>query len=115
EARRSECRPGVHRTAQQLRSRVEIAPVCEHARQMLADQAGALEGMLVSGWVVARHVEGFRAMCECVHCRAAALCARELERQLRLIDDPRQVRAAAAADHELLGISNAEERRPLRA
>ena len=50
-----------------------------------------------------------------IHGGAAALRPREIERQLRVVDDPREVGAASAADHVLLRVADAVEGRPLRA
>jgi hypothetical protein len=50
---------------------------------------------------------------EGVHRGAAALGARELERQLRLVHDPCQPRACAAALHPAVVVTDAEEARPL--
>ena len=115
EPRGGQRRTGVHRALQKLRAGVEVIAVLEHARERLPDQARARQRLLVARGALAGDVERLRAVGQGVKRGTATLCPRQLERQLRLVNDSCEVRAAAAADHVPLWIADAEELRPLRA
>ena len=87
--------------------------VLEHRRQRRSDQPRAGERVTVGLVVVARDVERLGAVGERVQRRAAALGGRQLERQLRLVDDPRRTGAGAASAHPPVEVADAVERRPL--
>ena len=69
--------------------------------------------MLVRVFVVSGDVQRLRAVRERVHRRADRRLARQVERQLGVVDDPGGMRTGAAAAHLPLGIADAVERRPL--
>ena len=113
EARAAERSAAVARTAQQLRARLEVARRLDDARQPLGDQPRARQRVLVRVLVVPDDVERLGAVCERVHRRADRRLARQVERQLRLVDDSRGCAPRAAAAHLPLRVAHAVVRRPL--
>ena len=103
------------RAAEQLRASIEVAGCVDDAREPLADQLRAGERVLVRVLVVSSDVQRFGAVRERVHGRADCRLARQVERELGVVDDPGRMRTGAAAAHLPLGIADAVERRPLRA
>ena len=91
----------------------EVLAVGEHLRQRLVDQLRARERLAIALGVVTGHVERLGTVRQRVQRRPAALVARQVERQPRLVDDSGEVRSGAAALHPAAGVADAEESRPL--
>ena len=91
----------------------EILPVVEHPRKPGGDQTRPGDRVHVGVVVVALDVERLGAVRERVQRRAAALLGRQVERQLRLVDDPGRMGVGAASAQLPGEIADAVERRPL--
>ncbi len=108
-------RAGVHRALEQLPAGLEVATGLDHDRQPVRDQLRAGKRLPVALLGAARRVQRLGAVRERVHRRARALGLREVERQLRGIDDRHRARAPAAPLDPGLGVTHPEALRPLRA
>ena len=90
EHRAAERGAAVARAPQELGARVAVVRALDDARQRLRDQTRARERMLVGVVVVSVHVERLGAVRERVHRRADRRPARQVERQLDVVDDRRR-------------------------
>src|SRR5512132_2417359 len=100
-------------TCEERRSGPDLAAVLSDLGQRGGDQRRALARGSIGLLVSRRVIEGFGGMRERVERRPDGGVARQVERQLRLVDDAGELRAAAAAPHAPVRIADAEERRPL--
>ena len=112
QARARERGAGVHGALEKRPPSVGIAAVSEDEREIVGDERRPGERLRVGLVVLPLNVQRLGAVRECVQGRSAGLAGRHVVRELRLVDDARDVCSRAAALHAAGLVADPETARP---